>query len=206
MEVFIKQTICIYTRKTGRINRCALHTLLEMSILHTHTQCRAKTEPSQITGDVAMRTEREDTAVKAQIIQTGDMELRVLVRALTSKTSLPIQGSDSQRLFLSSSSFYPLEQLHMDHWTPSCLWPADPEHTPLKGKQKGYHHPTTRPCIRTPPEVSAHNAQRNRNISHAAHGALLYLQWGYLHLLPVCALSRKTQRSEKSFLYVIIPH
>lgn len=113
-----------------------------------------------------MRTEREDTAVKAQIIQTGDMELRVLVRALTSKTSLPIQGSDSQRSFLSSSSFYPLEQLHMDHWTPSCLWPADPEHTPLKEKQKGYHHPTTRPCIRTPPEVSAHNAQRNRNIPH----------------------------------------
>lgn len=108
------------------------------------TQCWAKIEPSHITGDVGMHTEREDTAVKAQIIQTGDMGLRIPVRKLTSKTSLPIQGSDSQRLFLSSSLFYPLEQLHMDHWIQSCLWPADPEHTPLKEKQKCYQHPATK--------------------------------------------------------------
>lgn len=113
-----------------------------------------------------MHTEREDTNVKAQIIQIGDMELKVLVRALTSKTSLPIQGSDFQRSFLSSSLFYPLEQLHTDHWTPSYLWPADPEHTPLKGKEKGYHQPATRQCVQAPREEAAHNGKRNRNIPH----------------------------------------
>lgn len=113
-----------------------------------------------------MHTEREDTAVKAQILQTGDTGLRILVRVLTSKTSLPIQGSDSQRSFLSSSLFYPLEQSRMDHWTQSCLWPADPEHTPLKGKEKGYHHPATRECVWPPREAAAHNGQRNRNITH----------------------------------------
>lgn len=100
--------------------------------------------PSDITCGGRMHSDREDTVAKTQITQRGEIGLRVLAWALTSRTSLPIQGSDSQKLFLSSSLFYPLEQLHMDHWTQSCLWPEVLEHTPLEGKEKSSHnHATT---------------------------------------------------------------
>lgn len=104
--------------------------------------------------------------LKHRSLQTGKMGLGAFVRALTSKTSLPKQGSDSQKSFLSSSLFYPLEQSRMDHWTPSCLWPADPERTPLEGKEEGYHHLAIRQCVRTPCEAVAQNGQRNRNSAH----------------------------------------
>ena len=136
-----------------------------------------------ITGGVGTHNNREDIAVKAQIVQTGKMGLKVLVKALTNKTSLPKQGSDSQKSFLSSSLFYPLEQLRTDRWTQSCLWPADPEHTPLEGKAKGYHHHTMRQCIHTPCEAVAQNGQRNRNITHESFSdepqlMVHYSSWG----------------------------
>lgn len=189
---------------------CTIYTVTDINPSEAHMQCWAEIKPSYITGDVGMHTDRGDIAVKAQIIQTGKMGLRVLVRALTNKTSLPIQGSDSQKSFLSSSLFYPLEQLHTDHWTQSCLWPADPEHTPLEGEKKGYHHHAIRQCVHTPPEAAAQNGQRNRNITHESSSdepqlVVHYSAWRrsisacYLdtdqketqvrELLPLCSLS-----------------
>lgn len=154
-------------------------------------------KPSYFTGDGGTHTDREDRAVKAQIIQTGKM--RAFVRALTSKTSLPIQGSDSQKWFLSSSSFYPLEQLRTDRWIQSCLWPADPEHIPLEGKREGLPLPCSKTMCPHIMWSGSSDGQRNRDIAHESFPPQLMVHSSaWSRIFSTCYMYTKQQETQIS--------
>lgn len=128
------------------------------------------------------------------------------VRVLTNKTSLPTQDSNSQKLFLSSSLFYPLEQLHTDRWNQSCLWPVDPEHTPLEGKEKGYQHPPITQSVHTPHEEARSSECPENTKTTLMRAFLMSLSSQCITMsgvgvpVSICYLSRKRYSSQNPVL------
>lgn len=89
VRTLTEQTIYLYKSKKDEVDKRALRTLLQTSTLQTGTQCQAEMKPSYTTGSVGLHVDKDGITVKVQITQRG---LRVLVRVLTNKTSLPKQG------------------------------------------------------------------------------------------------------------------